>query len=187
MASAPCIVTSKNVSRQGPMSPVGKITQAENSTAEGSEDGVWHAAQRHHPLPEKWVPSLYPGKLSFEIIIYYFLAELGLRCCVTKLPKVGAASSCGARARHRGGFSCFGASAPGRVGSVAVVHRLSWPAACGIFLDQGSNPCPLHWQVDSSTLWTSREVQPFLSYSRSSRGAIISRSDTPLVLMGAVV
>ena len=21
--------------------------------------------------------------------------------------------------------------------------------ACGIFLDQGSNPCPLHWQVDS--------------------------------------
>ena len=23
--------------------------------------------------------------------------------------------------------------------------------ACGIFLDQGLNPCPLHWQVDSST------------------------------------
>ena len=107
--------------------------------------------------------------------------------CVTKLLEVWAAFSCGARACHRGGFSCFGASAPGRVGSVAVVHRLSWPAACGIFLDQGSSPCPLHWQADSSTLWTSREVQLFLSYSCSSRGAIISRSDTPLVLTGAVV
>ena len=24
-----------------------------------------------------------------------------------------------------------------------------YSAACGIFPDQGSNPCPLHWQVDS--------------------------------------
>ena len=34
-------------------------------------------------------------------------------------------------------------------GSVVVVHRLSCSLACGIFPDQGSNPCPLHWQVDS--------------------------------------
>ena len=27
-------------------------------------------------------------------------------------------------------------------GAVVVVHRLSCPAACGIFPDQGSNPCP---------------------------------------------
>ena len=33
-------------------------------------------------------------------------------------------------------------------GSVVVAHGLS-TAACGIFLDQGSNPCPLHWQADS--------------------------------------
>ena len=33
--------------------------------------------------------------------------------------------------------------------SVVVAHGLSCSAACGIFLDQGSNPCPLHWQVDS--------------------------------------
>ena len=26
---------------------------------------------------------------------------------------------------------------------------LSCPKACGIFLDQGSNPCPLCWQADS--------------------------------------
>ena len=34
-------------------------------------------------------------------------------------------------------------------GSVVVAHRLRCSAACGIFPDQGSNPCPLHWQVDS--------------------------------------
>ena len=47
------------------------------------------------------------------------------------------------------------------------LHRLQWLqlegsvlwptdlvalAACGIFLDQGSNPCPLHWQVESQPL-----------------------------------
>ena len=44
-------------------------------------------------------------------------------------------SSCGSRALEQG--------------SVVVAHGLSCSAACGIFLDQGSNPCPLHWQVDS--------------------------------------
>ena len=33
--------------------------------------------------------------------------------------------------------------------SVFVVHGLSCSAACGVFLDQGLNPYPLHWQVDS--------------------------------------
>ena len=28
------------------------------------------------------------------------------------------------------------------LGSVAVVHRLSCPTACGVFLDQGQNQCP---------------------------------------------
>ena len=31
-----------------------------------------------------------------------------------------------------------------------MVHGLSCSAACGIFLDQGLNPCPLHWQADSA-------------------------------------
>jgi len=33
--------------------------------------------------------------------------------------------------------------------SVAVIQGLGCSKACVIFLDQGSNPCPLHWQVDS--------------------------------------
>ena len=39
-------------------------------------------------------------------------------------------------------FSCSRAS-------IAVVHGLSCSKACGIFPDQGSNPCALHWQGDS--------------------------------------
>ena len=37
-------------------------------------------------------------------------------------------------------------------GSVTVAHRPSCSMACGIFPDQGSNPCPLHWQADSQPL-----------------------------------
>ena len=39
-----------------------------------------------------------------------------------------------------------------RAGSLVVAHGPSCSAACGIFPDQGSNPCPLHWQADSQPL-----------------------------------
>ena len=39
-----------------------------------------------------------------------------------------------------------------RAGSVIVAHGPSCSAACGIFPDQGSNPCPPHWQADSQPL-----------------------------------
>ena len=39
-----------------------------------------------------------------------------------------------------------------RAGSVIVAHGPSRSAACGILPDQGSNPCPLHWQADSQPL-----------------------------------
>ena len=32
--------------------------------------------------------------------------------------------------------------------SVVVVHRLSCFMVCGIFLNQGSNLCLLHWEAD---------------------------------------
>ena len=37
-------------------------------------------------------------------------------------------------------------------GPVVVAHGLSCSMACGIFLDQGSHPHLLHWQVDSLPL-----------------------------------
>ena len=39
-----------------------------------------------------------------------------------------------------------------RAGSVVVAHGPSCSAACGIFPDQGLNPCPLHQQADSQPL-----------------------------------
>ena len=39
-----------------------------------------------------------------------------------------------------------------RAGSVIVAHGPSCSVACGILPDQGSNPCPLHWQADSQPL-----------------------------------
>ena len=73
---------------------------------------------------------------------------------------MGATLSCGMQASHCGGFSCR-AQSLGFVGFsscgswaleywlVVVVHGLSCSAARGIVLDQGSNLCPLHWQVGS--------------------------------------
>ena len=49
-----------------------------------------------------------------------------------------------------------------RAGSVIVAHGLSCSAACGIFPDQGSNPCPLHWQADSQPL--RHQGSPYLSF-----------------------
>ena len=48
-----------------------------------------------------------------------------------------------------------------RAGSAGVAHGPSRPAARGIFPDQGSNPCPLHWQADSQPL--RHQGSPFAS------------------------
>ena len=50
-----------------------------------------------------------------------------------------------------------------RAGSVIVAHGPSCSAACGIFPDQGSNPCPVHWQADSQPL-RHQGSPPSLSY-----------------------
>ena len=54
------------------------------------------------------------------------------------------------------GFSPEGLSSCGswalEHGSTVMAHKLSWSTACGIFPDQGSNLCLLHWQADSLPL-----------------------------------
>ena len=86
---------------------------------------------------------------------------LGLHCCTR------AFSSCGERGlliavsslvvKH--GFqllwhvgSVVVAHGLQSAGSAVVMHGPTCSAACGIFPDQGSNPCPLHWQADSQPL-----------------------------------
>ena len=79
--------------------------------------------------------------------------------------KWGLLSGCGAWASHCSGLSSqstdsrhVGFSSCGSrrqsAGSVVVDHGLSCSLACGIFPDQGSNPCLLHWQKDSLPLST---------------------------------
>ena len=99
---------------------------------------------------------------------------LGLRWCVgffSSCHTQGLLSSCGTQASHCSGFSCFGAQALGQrrfsgcgtwtqqlwlLGSITQAQKL-WCMGCssmarGIFSDQGSNLCLLHWQVDSLPL-----------------------------------
>ena len=50
-----------------------------------------------------------------------------------------------------------------RAVSAIVAHGPSRSAACGIFPDQGSNPCPLHWQADSQPLRHQGSLADFFS------------------------
>ena len=90
---------------------------------------------------------------NFYLFIYLLMAVLGLRFCVR------AFSSCGKQAPFfiavRGPLSrplLLRSTGSRRTGSVVVAHGPSCSAACGILPDQGSNPCPLHWQADSQPL-----------------------------------
>ena len=106
---------------------------------------------------------------GMEVYFYWFiyLAASGFHCCTWAFPtcaKWGPALPCSAWASHCCDFSCCGARALGAWASVVAACRLSScvtqasvvaarepssSVACGLFLDQGSNPCPLHWQADS--------------------------------------
>ena len=84
-------------------------------------------------------------KHHFKKYFYLFLAALGILCCAKTFSSCieqRLLSSFCAQAFHGGSFSCCRAWALGYMGfSSPVVYR--------IFLDQGWNPCSLHWQVDS--------------------------------------
>ena len=96
--------------------------------------------------------------------IYLFLEVLGLRC------RAQTFSSCGEQASHCSGFSCCRAGALGHAGfpscgawaAVLVACGLRCPVTCRILSDQGSNLCPLHWQIPNH--WTTREG-PILFHS----------------------
>ena len=114
------------------------------------------------------------------------MAALGLRCCVQALSSCSEQGSLFAtvcrpltavayavaelRLQPRGPQqswhtgSAVVAHGLQSAGSAAVAHGPSCSMACGILPDQGSNPCPLHWQADSQP--TTGEVLFFLDMSR---------------------
>ena len=71
---------------------------------------------------------------GFSLRWLLLLQSTGSRCA-NLVAVASGLSSCGLRALER------------RLSS--LVHGLSCSEACGIFPDQGSNLCPLHWQTDS--------------------------------------
>ena len=103
---------------------------------------------------------------------------LGLYCCsgfFSSCREWGLLSSCDIQA-YCGGFSCCRAEALGCVSTVVaalgsidsiVVQGLSCSATCGIFPDQGSNLCLLHWQADCLPLSHTREALKILSFKLS--------------------
>ena len=66
--------------------------------------------------------------------------------------QAGATLHRGARASHYRGLSRRGAQAPDARAQQLWLTGLVAPQACGIFPNQGSNPCPLHWGADSQPL-----------------------------------
>ena len=79
-----------------------------------------------------------------------FWAVLSLCWCSGCLAAVsGSCSGCHEQAFHCSGFSCCEHRLWGVRASVVVAHGFSCSTAYGIFLFEGLNPCPLHWQADS--------------------------------------
>ena len=105
-------------------------------------------------------------KIFYVFIYFYFYFIYSWLCWVfvaahglSPVAASGGYSSCSVQASHCSGFSCCGSWALGAVfsscgmwASVVVALGLRCSAACGIFPDQGSNPCPLHRQADSYPL-----------------------------------
>ena len=112
-----------------------------------------------HPYSPQLDPEFFTDSFFNLLIlfIYFWLCwALAAVRAFLQLHEEGLLSSSSAWASHRGGFSCCGAQAPGHQGSVvpapwlkssgsiAVAHGFSFSAACGVFPNQGSNPCLLH-------------------------------------------
>ena len=88
-------------------------------------------------------------------MVYLFVAVLGLCCCaIFPLVAVGGdvslavvpgfVTAVAPLVEHR--LQAQGVQQLQHVGSEVVAHRLSCSETYGIFLDQGSNPCPQRWQ-----------------------------------------
>ena len=118
----------------------------------------FHFVLFFHSSSHSQLKSLEYPKVSYGCIGSSLLQGLFSSCSKLEL-----LCSCSAQASHWSGFSCCRAP--------ALEHRfsscgawLSCSEACGILWDRGSNPCPLHWQVDSLAL--SHQGSPCPRHSR---------------------
>ena len=103
------------------------------------------------------------------VCMYVYLVVLGLCCCAQAFSSCGEAgyslvAVCGliitvASLVQRRLYALMIQQLQHAV-SVAAAPGLSCSEACGIIPGQGSNPCPLHWQVDSHPLYHQGSPNP---------------------------
>ena len=117
------------------------------SPSTASKDPACHNARPHS---QNGINKLkYFLKQTIQISVSVFGCAGSLLLCMgfLQLRRAGVTLCGGVMDSHCSDFS-RGAQALGVWTSVVPGHRLSCFMACGIFLDLGSNPCPLHWQAD---------------------------------------
>lgn len=111
----------------------------------GLQTSPGHVGESHSfQLAWQRLPNCSPP--IFKKLIYLGLAMLGL-CCLL----CGHCSRCRVRASPCGGPSCCCSRAPSS-GSTDAVRWPSCSTAGGNLPDRASNPCLLHWRVDSCPL-----------------------------------
>ena len=120
---------------------------------------------RHHPSSSSSIPSpvepsrLQPGYWLFSIVTYPWPPWWGMgfslvAACGPLTAMLLLVQSTGPRAPGFGGRGTKARELAHGLqsrGSADAAHRLGCSTARGVFLDQGSNPCLLRWQVFFTT------------------------------------
>ena len=124
-----------------------RIARARMFDGQRARSKIWSEIETHRQAPD------HAGHKDFYLFIYFWLCWVFVS--VRGLSLV--AASGGHSSSRCAGLSLLWplllwSTGSRRAGSVVVAHGPSCSAACGIFPDQGSNPCPLHWQADSQPL-----------------------------------
>ena len=101
--------------------------------------------------------TIFPTLLIFSFFFFFFF-YFWLRWVFVSVRGLSLVAASGGHSSSRcAGLSLlrpllFQSTGSRCAGSVIVAHGPSCSAACGIFPDQGLNPCLLHWQADSQPL-----------------------------------
>ena len=123
------------------------------------------------------LPVVKPKQLSLWVFLFFWLCWVFF--VTLWLSLVAVSTGCSLAAAHglltavaslvsEHGLQVCGLSWAHRLQrSVAVAHGISCSKACGIFPDQESNPCILHWQMDSLSL--SHQGRPLPSLLRQDK------------------
>ena len=117
---------------------------------------------------EKWTKHWHIKYIRIYILLkkLFYLWLCRVLVALHGLPLVvvsGATLHCGTCTSLCSGFSGCGAQALGVRALEIAVHRLLCSKACGIFLDQRLNPCPLRWQAGSYPLHHQGSTRIFLT------------------------